>query len=98
MKKFLFSMAWVSLLFGSDYDVGLDAYKNKEYKQAYEYFLKSANTGNSQAAHNISIMYNNGDGVEKDIKQSIKWLERASDANNSYVRGMERMLFICYPT
>ena len=37
MKKFLFSMAWVSLLFGSDYDVGLDAYKNKEYKQAYEY-------------------------------------------------------------
>ena len=28
-KKILFSMAWVSLLFGSDYDVGLDAYKIK---------------------------------------------------------------------
>ena len=84
MKKFLFSMACVSLLFGNDYDVGLDAYKNKEYKQAYEYFLKSANAGNSQAAHNISIMYNNGDGVTKDINQSILWLEKASDAKNPY--------------
>ena len=76
MKKLLFSMVCASFLFGNDYDVALESYKTKDYKQAYEYFLKSANAGNSQAAHNISIMYNNGDGVEKDIKQSIKWLER----------------------
>ena len=84
MKKFLFSMACVSLLFGSDYDVGLDAYKNKEYKQAYEYFLKSANAGNSQAAHNLSIMYHNGDGVSQNTAELIKWLEKASDAKNPY--------------
>ena len=39
MKKFLFSMACVSFLFGNDYDVGLDFYKNKQYQNAYEYFL-----------------------------------------------------------
>ena len=84
MKKFLFSMACVSFLFGNDYDVGLDFYKNKQYQNAYEYFLKSANSGNSQAAHNLAIMYHNGDGVKKDTTESIKWLQIASDAKNPY--------------
>lgn len=65
MKKALFSIACVTFLFGNDYNLGLDAYKNKEFEKAHTYFIKSAKNGNSQAAHNLSIMYNNGDGVKK---------------------------------
>ena len=73
MKKILLALTCASLLFANNYDDGLNSYKKQEYKKAYEFFIKSAKDGNSQASHNLSIMYNNGDGVKKDIRESIKW-------------------------
>ena len=49
MKKIVFSLACISFLFGNNYDLGLESYKNKEYKKAYEYFIQSANDGNSSS-------------------------------------------------
>ena len=82
MKKVLLALSCASLLFANNYDLGLQSYKNDEFKKAHDYFLTSAKNGNSQAAHNLSIMYNNADGVDKNIEESIKWLKIASDSKN----------------
>ena len=82
MKEIFIFNGFCKFLFGNDYDVGLDFYKINSIKMPMNIF-KSANSGNSQAAHNLAIMYHNGDGVKK-IQQENQsnGLQIASDAKN----------------
>ena len=45
----------------------------KDYKQAVEWFKKSANQGNADAQFNLGNMYIYGKGVQKDYKRAAEW-------------------------
>ena len=40
---------------------------------------KAANRGDSIAQYNLAYMYENGEGIEKDIDQAIYWYKKAAE-------------------
>lgn len=46
--------------------------------QAFNYFEKCANLGDAESARYLGIMYLRGKGIEKDVGESMKWLEFAA--------------------
>ena len=43
------------------------------YKKAFKYFLFAAERGVPEAQYNVANMYEHGDGVKRDLVQSIRW-------------------------
>jgi TPR repeat protein len=50
----------------------------RNYPKAFQLFLKSAKAGNAESSRYLGLIYLSGNGVPKDLKESIKWFERAS--------------------
>ena len=48
-----------------------------EYQSAFEYWTKAAELGHAEAHYQLSVMYYNGHGVEKDERKEIYHLEKA---------------------
>ena len=53
-------------------------YEKSDYDGAFEYFTKAAELGKADAHHNLSCMYRNGQGVEKDEEKEVYHLEKAA--------------------
>jgi TPR repeat protein len=49
-----------------------------DYKSAFEYYTKAAELGDAGAHHNLSILYDLGQCVEKDEKKHVHHLEEAA--------------------
>ena len=83
----LLSLAFVFLFSGSvcggDWDDGVDAYKNNDYKTAYKLWLSLAGQGDADAQHNIGSMYDNGIGVLRDYKEAVKWYRLSAEQGNA---------------
>jgi TPR repeat protein len=66
-----------------------------DYKKAGEWFIKSAKIGGDNAQHsqyNLSIMYLNGEGVEKNISEARYWAKEACIGANSKVTNLAEKL------
>ena len=48
-------------------------YFSSNYKKAFNYYLFSAEQGVPEAQFNVANMYEHGDGVKKDLTQSVRW-------------------------
>ena len=48
-------------------------YFSSNYKKAFNYYLFSAERGVPEAQFNVANMYEHGDGVKKDLIQSVRW-------------------------
>ena len=48
-------------------------YFSSNYKKAFKYYLFSAEQGVPEAQFNVANMYERGDGVKKDLIQSVRW-------------------------
>ena len=48
-------------------------YFSKNYSKAFKYYLFSAEQGVPEAQFNVANMYEHGDGVKKDLTQSVRW-------------------------
>ena len=48
-------------------------YFSKNYSKAFKYYLFSAEQGVPEAQFNVANMYEHGDGVKKDLIQSVRW-------------------------
>jgi TPR repeat protein len=57
-----------------------------DYKSAFEYYTKAAELGDAKAHYNLSIMYDLGQGVEKDEKKQVYHLEEAAIGGNVLAR------------
>ena len=79
---------WVSdaKKYYQDYNIGLEEYKNKNYKKAFEILLTLAEVGDARAQSDIAGMYFNGWGVKKDLLQAFKWYEISSKNGNPYAQ------------
>ena len=65
---------------------GVKQYEKGEYNSAFEYFTKAAGLGDADAHNNLSILYQNGLGVEKDEGKENYHLEIAAIAGHPRAR------------
>ena len=77
MNKYIFSLLiLISSLSASE--TGLEAFKNQQYKKAYQLYDKEAQKGNSISQNALSYLYFNGIGTTKDIKKGVFWLKKSA--------------------
>jgi TPR repeat protein len=58
--------------------MGTERYCEGNYKGAAEYLIKAAELGDAVAHYNLSVMYREGEGVQKDMKRETHHLEEAA--------------------
>ena len=58
--------------------VGRGAYQKKDFDGAFAYWTKAAELGDAEAHFELSVLYRNGEGVEKDEKKEYYHLEEAA--------------------
>ena len=55
------------------------AYERKhDYERAAVWYRKAADRGNADAQDNLGWLYENGEGVAKDLKQARDWFQKAA--------------------
>jgi len=59
-------------------EIGIKHYSNGDYESAFEYYTKAVELGDASAHNNLSFMYQNSEGVEKDEKKGLYHLEEAA--------------------
>ena len=59
-------------------DTGTTRYNKGDHKSAFEYWTKAAALGDVHAHYQLSCLYRDGQGVEKDEKKQIHHLEQAA--------------------
>lgn len=64
------------------YLFGLEAFKQKNYSEAYKLFKRSSEMGNADAMYQLGLCYNRGVGTDFDYKQAFAWVKRAAEAGN----------------
>lgn len=64
-------------------DIGAEAYRNKDYQKAQEYYEKSAKLGNAQAECNLGYIYAFGRNGVKDDKQAFSWFKKSAEKGNA---------------
>jgi TPR repeat protein len=57
-----------------------------DYGKAFEYYTKAAVLGSMNAHYNLSTMYHDGEGVEKDKKKEVYHLEEAAIGGHTRAR------------
>ena len=76
---FLFLFSGSSVVFGDDFQDGVDAYERKDYKTAYKLWLPLAEQGDAKAQYNLGQMYYEGQGVPQDNKEAVKWYRLSAE-------------------
>ncbi|MEO1888294.1 MAG: tetratricopeptide repeat protein [Cycloclasticus sp.] len=93
----VFSVCMVGLSYANEFTAGRDKnsvqavqsleayakYKMAQYGVAHEIWLMLAEKNNTSALINLANMYEQGQGVERDLKQSIVWLRKAAELKDS---------------
>lgn len=54
------------------------AYNQGDYETAYEGFIELAQTGNPDATINVAVMFDNGQGVEKNVRRAAYWYKKSA--------------------
>ena len=68
------------------FEVGVKCHREGDDEGSFEYWTKAAGLGNIEAHYNLSVMYYQGQGVEKDTKKEVYHLEEASIGGNAKAR------------
>ena len=78
MKKLLI-LLFLSLSFSSQVyaDKGFDFYQAGNFKGAAREWIKEARGGSSSAQYNLGLIYSTGEGVPKDLRNSLFWYEKS---------------------
>jgi len=95
MKKMIVAFAVLTaVLFGGDFQDGLKAYVNKDYKKAVELFQKSADEGDARAQFILGTMYNEGKGVKQEYKKAVEFYQKS--ANQGHAEAQLNLGFMYY--
>ena len=76
---FIFLFSGSSVVFGDDFQDGLDAYGRGDYKTAYKLWLPLAEQGHTYAQYNLGVVYANGQGVPQDYKEAVRWYRLSAE-------------------
>lgn len=69
-------------LFPEMFQAGLQAYQEKDYKEALRLWLPMAQGGHALAQYNVGISFAQGLGVEKNLAAASKWWSRSALQDN----------------
>ena len=64
--------------------IGTERYNEEDYRSAFDYWTKAAAVGDVSAHYQLSTLYDNGEGVEKDEKKELHHLTEAAIGGNPY--------------
>jgi len=67
-------------------EVGKRCYHEGDYESAFEYLTRAAGLGGADAHYNLSILYHDGKGVEKDQRKELHHLEEAAIGGHPQAR------------
>jgi hypothetical protein len=67
-------------------EVGIQCYKKGNFEGALIYHSKAAGLGDIAAHYQLSLLYRDGEGVEKDLKKEIHHLEEAAIGGHPVAR------------
>jgi LmbE family N-acetylglucosaminyl deacetylase len=65
---------------------GKDLFDDKHYTEAFSWFGKGAEQGDSKSQNNLGIMYEFGYGVQKDKQEAVKWYTKAASQGNIFAQ------------
>ncbi len=68
--------------------------KAKNNKTAFNYILKAARLGLTEAQYNIGVMYSNGTGTKKSAKKALYWYRKS--ANQGHISAQYNLGIIYY--
>ena len=66
--------------------MGVRHFHREDYDGAFKYWTKAAELGDAEAHFNLSVLYSEGKGVEKDEQKDIYHTEEAAIAGHPYAR------------
>ena len=75
------------------YWLGFLAYENGDYKDALEYFKKSARGGETASMVWVGSLYRSGKGCAKDYAKAMLWYKRAADKGNPEAMNNLSMMY-----
>lgn len=55
-------------------------------EKAFEYYMKAAVQGYTDAYYNVANAYFNGDGVERDFGKAFEWFQKAANSRDAYAK------------
>ena len=61
---------------------------NKDYKEAVKWYSLSADKGNAEAAYYLAICYSEGQGIDKNNNEALKWIEKAVEGGIEKSQGL----------
>ncbi|QWD64656.1 tetratricopeptide repeat protein [Polynucleobacter sp. MWH-UH2A] len=82
MRVPFFFLIAASLIACSDYRKARSAYEAGEYAKALHIFEQLSNSGDSQAQYDLSQMYLQGIGTNKNVEKGWVWMNRAANGGN----------------
>ena len=65
------------------FDDTLKIYKKGDYQTAFEQFKELADDGNHGAQYYLGEMYRQGNGVQINLQEALKWYSLSSETNNA---------------
>jgi TPR repeat protein len=72
--------------------LGNEAHKIKDYKTAYDLYIKSAEKGNMSGIANLGLMHEFGQHVEKNLDKAMEYYSKAVDMGSKF--AMHRKAFV----
>ncbi len=62
--------------------LGIKSYEKQDFSKAKGYFEKACDLNNGGGCSNLGVLYQNGQGVEKDLIKAAYFYSKACDLNN----------------
>src|SRR5579871_2170216 len=75
----LLLLAIPATMSAADFEAGLKAYESGNYSAALQEWQPLAQNGNRDAQFYLGVMYTDGEGVEKNLTEAMKWFRQAAD-------------------
>src|SRR3990167_9421833 len=71
----------------ADLAQGLAAYRKGDYATALKEWQPLAAKGNADAQNNLGVLYEKGQGVERNFVESVAWYRRAADQGHAQAQN-----------
>jgi SH3-like domain-containing protein len=82
IATFLLTLSGNAIAESNTYNQALNAYNSKDYETALPLWRKLATEGNADAQYALGVAYFKGEGVSRDLNDSMKWFEQAANSGN----------------
>jgi len=80
---FLLIVMLSPISWGADLGKGVDAYERGDYATALREMTPFAEQGNAIAQYGLGLIYANGEGIEKNLTEAMKWYRKAAEQGNA---------------